>query len=508
MTYALEMKGITKEFPGVRALDNVTFSVRKGEIHGLCGENGAGKSTLMKVLSGVYPYGTYEGQIFINDKEVQFKNIKESQRAGVSIIYQELALVGEMTVAENILLNHDLMRRKVIDWNLLYAESLKWIKQIGLDIDPQMKVKDLSVGKQQLIEIAKALTNHSQIIILDEPTAALTESEVDILMNILRDLRAKGVTCIYISHKLTEVLEITDSVTVLRDGQTIETVPTKDLTEEKIIEKMVGRNLTEIYPYEPRQQGNIVLNVEGYSVQHKGTGKTIIDNVSFSLKKGEILGIAGLMGAGRTELFTSMIGSFPGKSTGTLKIDGKQTKIKNPKDAIAAGIAYVSEDRKRYGLVLGMDIAKNTTLASLSKVKTKGIIDDALEMKAAEEINKRLKTKAPNLEVKVSSLSGGNQQKVVLSKWLLNDPKILVLDEPTRGIDVGAKYEIYKIIDELAKQGVGIVIVSSELPEILGMSDRILVMSEGSIQGELSREEATQEKIMTLATGGKKRGNN
>lgn len=507
MEYALEMKGIIKEFPGVRALDNVTFSVRKGEIHALCGENGAGKSTLMKVLSGVYPHGTYEGQIFINDKEVQFRNIKESQQAGVSIIYQELALVGEMTVAENILLNNDLMRRKVIDWNLLYSESIKWIKQIGLDIDPQMKVKDLSVGKQQLIEIAKALTNHSQIIILDEPTAALTESEVEILVNILKDLRAKGVTCIYISHKLTEVLELADSVTVLRDGQTICTDPIEGLTEEKIIEKMVGRNLTEIYPYEPRKLGDIVLNVEGYSVQHKGTGKTVIDNASFSLRKGEILGIAGLMGAGRTELFTSMIGSLPGKSTGTITIDGKNTKIKNPRDAIAAGIAYVSEDRKKLGLVLGMDIAKNTTLAALRKVMKNGVIDDALELKTAEEINRKLKTKAPNLEVKVSSLSGGNQQKVVLSKWLLNDPKILVLDEPTRGIDVGAKYEIYKIIDELAKQGVGIVIVSSELPEVLGMSDRVLVMSEGSIRGELSRKEATQEKIMALATGGKKRGN-
>lgn len=507
MEYILEMKGITKDFPGVRALNNVTFSVRKGEIHALCGENGAGKSTLMKVLSGVYPHGTYDGQIYMNGKEVQFKSIHDSQRAGVAIIYQELAIVGEMSVAENILLNNDLMRRKVIDWNLLYAESIKWLKQIGLDIDPQTKAKELSVGKQQLIEIAKALTSHAEIIILDEPTAALTESEVAILMNILRDLRAKGVTCIYISHKLSEVLEIADSVTVLRDGETISTDPIEDLTEEKIITKMVGRSLTDIYPYEERKLGDTVLEVEGYSVTHKGTGKQIIKDASFTLRKGEILGVAGLMGAGRTELFTSIIGSFNGKSVGTIKVEGVEQVIKNPSDAIKAGIAYVSEDRKKFGLVLGMDITKNTTLASLQQVMKHKVIDQALEVKMAEEINRKMKLKAPSLEVKVSQLSGGNQQKVVLSKWLLNDPKILVLDEPTRGIDVGAKYEIYKIIDELAKQGVGIVIISSELPEVLGMSDRVIVMSEGRIAGEISREKASQENIMALATGGKKSAN-
>lgn len=503
--YALEMKGITKEFPGVRALDNVTFSVRKGEIHALCGENGAGKSTLMKILSGVYPHGTYDGQILINGKEVQFKSIKESQDAGVSIIYQELALVGEMSVAENLFLGHDLMRTKIINWNKIYAESKKWLDQIGLDIDPQTKVNQLTVGKQQLVEITKALTKKTNILILDEPTAALTEADVEVLMNLLKDLRKKGVTCIYISHKLGEVMELADSVTILRDGKTISTDRIEDLTEDLIVTKMVGRKLTELFPYEEHPiSDEKILEVRNYtSIDH--TGKKVIDDVSFSLRKGEILGISGLMGSGRSELFISLFGGLKGKQTGTVFIDGKETNIKKPAYAIKEGLAYVSEDRKRYGLILGMDITKNTTLTALNKVMKFNVIDQALEVKSADEITKRMKLKAPSLEAKVGQLSGGNQQKVVLSKWLMNDPKILILDEPTRGIDVGAKYEIYKIINELVKQGVGIVLISSELPEVLGMSDRILVMAEGKITGEFSREEATQEKIMMCATGGRKK---
>ncbi|MGG1397262.1 xylose ABC transporter ATP-binding protein [Bacillus salipaludis] len=502
--FALQMQGITKEFPGVKALDNVTFSVRKGEIHALCGENGAGKSTLMKVLSGVYPSGSYSGQILINGKEVSFKSIKESQVAGVSIIYQELALVGEMSVAENIFLSHDLMRSKVIDWNKINTEAQKWLKYIGLDIDPETKVNQLTVGKQQLIEITKALTHHTDILILDEPTAALTESDVEILKRILMDLRSKGVTCIYISHKLGEVMALADSVTILRDGRTIGTYPISEMNEDRIIEKMVGRELTELFPYEPRKIGEKVLEVENYSFYDKKANKMIVKNASFNLKKGEILGFSGLMGAGRTELFISLFGGLEGKKQGQVVIDGKEVHIQKPADAIKAGLAYVSEDRKKYGLVLGMDIAKNSTLVALNKVIKLKVIDNALEIKRSEEITKKMKLKAPNLEAKVGQLSGGNQQKVVLSKWILNDPKILVLDEPTRGIDVGAKYEIYKIINELAEQGVGIVIVSSELPEVLGMSDRVLVMSEGEIMGEFSRVEATQEKIMACATGGKK----
>ncbi|UFJ40287.1 xylose ABC transporter ATP-binding protein [Brevibacillus humidisoli] len=503
--YALQMKGITKEFPGVRALDNVTFSVRKGEIHALCGENGAGKSTLMKILSGLYPSGTYEGQIVINGSEVAFRTIKESQDAGVAIIYQELALVPEMTVAENIFLSHELMRRPLIDWNQLYAEAQKWLDQMGLEIDPETKVGDLTVGKQQLVEITKALTKKADLLILDEPTAALTESDVEILKSILRELKARGVTCIYISHKLGEVMELADAVTVLRDGKTISTDPIDQLTEEKIITKMVGRELTELFPYQRRAVGPTIMDVKNYSVTKADTGKTVIHNVSFSLNRGEILGISGLMGSGRTELFTSLFGGFNGKQQGTVKIEGREAAIRTPADAIRAGLAYVSEDRKRYGLVLGMDIIQNSTLASLRKVMKFRVIDDALEVKHADQMTRKMKLKAADLKAKVSQLSGGNQQKVVLSKWLLNDPKILILDEPTRGIDVGAKYEIYKIINELAEQGVGIVLISSELPEVLGMSDRILVMCEGSITGELSREEATQEKIMAYATGGIKR---
>ena len=503
--YILEMKGITKEFPGVRALDNVTFSVRKGEIHALCGENGAGKSTLMKILSGVYPYGSYEGKIYIDGNEVKFRNIKESQNAGIAIIYQELAVVEEMTVAENMFLGHELMRGKYMDWNRLYAEAQKWLKKIGLQIDPETKVGDLSVGKQQLIEIAKALTKNAEIIILDEPTAALTESDVATLKNILKDLRSQGVTCIYISHKLNEVMELADTVTVLRDGQTVSTDPIDQLTEDRIIAKMVGRELDELYPYEPREVGEEILKVDNYSVIDEKSGKKVIDNASFTLRKGEILGISGLMGSGRTELFTSIFGALKGKKQGTVFLNGKEVIIESPADAIKHGIAYVSEDRKKYGLILEMDIIKNSTLVALKRVTNWNMIDHALEVKYAEEMTKKMKLKASNLELKVSQLSGGNQQKVVLSKWLLNNPQVLILDEPTRGIDVGAKYEIYKIINELANQGVGIVLISSELPEVMGMSDRILVMSEGRITGEFSRENATQEKIMACATGGRQK---
>ena len=502
-TFALQMEGITKVFPGVKALDNVTFSVRKGEIHALCGENGAGKSTLMKILSGVYPAGTYSGQIVINGEEVSFKSIKESRESGVSIIHQELALVNEMTVAENLFLSHDLMRQKVINWNKIDAQAQKWLTHIGLSIDPHTKVGELTVGKQQLIEIAKALTNKTDILILDEPTAALTESDVEILIGLLKDLKSKGVTCIYISHKLGEVMKLADTVTILRDGKTISTDSIVDMSEDKIVTKMVGRELTELFPYETRPIGEPVLAVENYSSFEAHPGKAVIKDVSFRLKKGEILGFSGLMGAGRSELFTGLFGGTIEKKQGKVMIDGKEVTIQKPADAIKEGLAYVSEDRKRYGLILGMDIAKNTTLVALNKVMEFNIIDDALEVKRADEITRKMKLKAPNLETKVGQLSGGNQQKVVLSKWILNNPKILILDEPTRGIDVGAKYEIYKIINELADQGVGIVLISSELPEILGMSDRVLVMTEGRISGEFSRKEATQEKIMACATGGK-----
>lgn len=500
--FVLQMINITKEFPGVKALENVNFKVKKGEIHALCGENGAGKSTLMKVLSGVYPYGTYTGKIIINDEEVQFNDIKASQEAGVAIIYQELALVPEMTVAENIFLGSNLMRNKIIDWEKLYSESMKWLELMGLDIDPQTRLKDLTVGKQQLIEIAKALTQNANILILDEPTSALTESEAEILFEILNKLKNQGVSSIYISHKLDEVFAIADTVTVLRDGRTISTDPIERLTENDIVSKMVGRELTEFYPYEERQIGEEVLRVNNYSFYDKETQEELVSNVSFVLRKGEILGVSGLMGAGRTELFISLFGGYSGKKHGEVYIDGELVHLNKPIDSINKGLAYVSEDRKRYGLVPEMNIIKNTTLASLKKVKRSQLLDEDLELEISEKYAKKMNLKAHSLEALVGQLSGGNQQKVVLSKWLLTDPKILILDEPTRGIDVGAKFEIYKVIVDLAKQGVGIVIISSELQEVLGMSDRILVMAEGSIAGELARSEATQEKIMKLATMG------
>ncbi|GAB7387005.1 xylose ABC transporter ATP-binding protein [Bacillaceae bacterium] len=502
---ALEMISITKDFPGVRALDNVTFSVRKGEIHALCGENGAGKSTLMKILSGVYPAGTYEGKIIVNGEEKRFQGIKDSEEAGIAIIHQELALVKQMTVGENIFLGNEPRKNGVIDWDLLYANTKKWLDEVGLDVSPDTKVEKLGIGQQQLVEIAKALSKNSDIIILDEPTAALTENEVEILMNILRRLRSQGVTCIYISHKLNEVLSLADTVTVLRDGKTVGTEPIERLTEEKIISLMVGRTLTERFPYEPRKIGERILEIKDYSVIDPYSRKKMIDNVSFSLHKGEILGIAGLMGAGRTELFTSLFGILGGEKQGEILLEGKPVKIRSPREAIRHGIAYVSEDRKRFGLVLNMDIKQNTTMAALKKVMNRGVIDETREIQETEHYAKKMKLKAPGLEARVSQLSGGNQQKVVLGKWLMTDPKILILDEPTRGIDVGAKYEIYKLINELAAEGMAVVMISSELPEVLGMSDRILVMAEGKIVGEFSRQEATQEKIMACATGGEKR---
>lgn len=500
--FALQMVNISKEFPGVKALENVNFQVKKGEIHALCGENGAGKSTLMKVLSGVYPFGTYSGKIIIDGVEVQFNDIKESQDAGVAIIYQELALVPEMTIAENIFLGSDLMRKKIINWEKLYSAALKWLDLIGLDLDPQTKLKDLTVGKQQLIEIAKALTKNANILILDEPTSALTESEAEILFEILKKLKAEGVTCIYISHKLDEVLAIADSVTVLRDGQTISTDPIGHLTEYDIVSKMVGRELTEFYPYEERKIGEEVFRVSNYTFYKKETQEELVRNISFRLRKGEILGVSGLMGAGRTELFVSLFGGYNGKKTGDVFIDGKLVDLNRPIDSIYHGFAYVSEDRKRYGLIPEMNIIRNTTLASLDKVKRNRLLDGDLELEKTEEYAKKMNLKTYSLEVLVDQLSGGNQQKVVLSKWLLTNPKVLVLDEPTRGIDVGAKFEIYKVMISLAKQGVGIILISSELQEVLGMSDRILVMAEGEIVGELSRSEATQEEIMKLATMG------
>lgn len=507
MSYILEMDKIIKEFPGVKALDQVSFNVKKGEVHALCGENGAGKSTLMKILSGLYPTGTYAGDIRVNGEKKEFLSIENSEEAGIAIIYQELALIPQMSVAENLFLGNEPLKHGYIDSNKLYKDSIYWLEKVGLDIKPNAKISSLGIGQQQLIEIAKALAKKADILILDEPTAALTDSEVAILMNILERLRQDGVTCIYISHKLGEVFKIADTITVLRDGRTVGTNAASELNEDKVISMMVGRELTERFPEVEFSPGEIILKVENFSVYDRNNGKKrVVDNVSFNVRKGEIVGIAGLMGAGRTELVSSLFGGYTGKKTGEVFIDGKKVNIKSTKDAIEEGLSLVTEDRKGQGLIFNLDIKQNMTLSFLSWLSPKGIINKNEEIKLSQKYVDELKIKTPSLETLVGTLSGGNQQKVVLGKCLMTNPKVLFLDEPTRGIDVGAKFEIYSIMKQLVAQGVAIVMVSSELPEILGMSNRILVMSEGKITAEFSQHEATQEQVMLAATGGNKRG--
>jgi ABC-type sugar transport system ATPase subunit len=501
--FILEMRNITKDFPGVRALDGVTFQVRRGEIHALVGENGAGKSTLMKVLSGYYPHGTYDGEIVLNGQVQRFGAIRDSERAGIAIIYQELALVKQMTVAENVWLGSELLRsRGVVDWNRTYQEAAKILKGMGLKLNPASRVVDLGVGAQQLVEIAKALSKDARLLILDEPTAALTEAETETLLGILASLREKGVTCIYISHRLREVTRIADRITVLRDGKTILTDDKAAMPEERMIRNMVGRDLAQLFPRRPRTRGEKVLEVERWTVRDPVTGELAVDDVSFEAYRGEILGIAGLMGAGRTELVMSLFGAWGRRERGEVRLLGRALRIAGADDAIRSGFALVSEDRKRYGLVLGMDVKENSTLASLRTIARLGVIDKNEEIRCADRYVKELRTRTPSLEQKVKNLSGGNQQKVVLAKWLLTRPRVLFLDEPTRGVDVGAKVEIYNIVNDLVDQGVCVVMISSELPEVLGMSDRILVIHEGRLSGAFSRDEATEEKVMYRATGG------
>ncbi|MCX7821624.1 MAG: xylose ABC transporter ATP-binding protein [Brevinematales bacterium] len=504
MNYILEAEGITKDFPGVRALDNVCFKVCEGEIHALVGENGAGKSTLIKILSGVYPCSSYEGQIFINGKEKKFLNVRDSEEAGISVIYQELTLIKELSIAENIFLgNEPLKMKSFVDWDKICYTSTELLKRVKLDVNVNRKVKELGVGQQQLIEIVKALSKNAQILILDEPTASLSENETENLMEILRSLRKEGVTCIYISHRLKEIFEIADRVTVLRDGKTIGTDEVKNLNESKIISMMVGRELKELYPREKHIPKNVVLQVKNFCVEDPTKdGELLLDNVTFEVREGEILGIAGLVGSGRTELVTSIFGAYPGRKKGDIYLKGKKIEINSPADAIKYGIGLVTEDRKLYGLILKMNVMKNITLSAMEKI-SKVLINENEEIKYGKKFVEELRIKTPSLETLVNNLSGGNQQKVVLAKWLLTEPKILFLDEPTRGIDVGAKVEIYKIMNELVRKGVCIVMISSELPEIIGMSDRILVMSEGKITGELQGGNVTQEEIMYYATGGK-----
>jgi putative multiple sugar transport system ATP-binding protein len=500
----LEMKSITKTFPGVKALDDVTFSVKEGEIHCLVGENGAGKSTLMKVLSGVYPHGTYDGDIIINGKVQEFRRISDSEKNGIAIIYQELALVPELTIYENIFLGHEIKKNGLLDWNETIRQAGAMLKKVGLSINPDTKIKELGVGKQQLVEIAKALSREVKMLILDEPTAALNEDDCDNLLQLIKDLKEQGVTCIMITHKLSEVDRIADTVTVLRDGKTICTLDAKkgEVTEDILIKNMVGREIENIYP--PRSHeisDEIVLEVKDWSAYEKKTDHNVLQKVNLHVKKGEIIGIAGLMGAGRTEFARSIFGNPDKyKTSGTLLLNNKEVSINHPGVAIESGIAYVSEDRKRNGLILLQDIKQNISIANLDEIKTGLVIDDNAEIKVAREYRDSLGIKTPSIEQKVNKLSGGNQQKVQLAKWLFVKPHVLILDEPTRGIDVGAKYEIYTLMNELVTQGMSIIMISSELPEVLGMSDRIYVVSEGQITGEMPTSEATQENIMHLAT--------
>lgn len=496
------MKNIVKEFPGVRALDGVSFTLEAGEFHALVGENGAGKSTLMKVLSGVYPAGQYSGEILIDGKTMEFAGIRDSEKAGVAIIFQELSLVKELTVGENIFLGREPSTLGVINHSELYHRAADLLRGLKLDIDPRVPVGSLGIGRQQLVEIAKALSQDAKILVLDEPTAALTDTEVETLYGILEDLRSRGVGMIYISHKLEEVFRMSDRITVLRDGKTVGTHRAAELTKDAVIAKMVGREVGDIFPASHHEFGETAAafrNITAYSPDVPG--KKLVDDVSFHVRKGEVLGIAGLMGAGRTELLMTIFGSWKGKWSGTIEAGGKQIKLSSPSDAIRHGIGFVTEDRKRFGLMLDHTIIDNMTLAALKRVSGQFLTDRSREAAAASVPMSSLRVKAGSLMTVAGTLSGGNQQKVVLGKWLLTEPKVLFLDEPTRGIDVGAKQEIYAEINKLAQDGLAIVLVSSELPEVLGLSDRVLVLHEGKVAGEFTRTEATPEKLMAAATG-------
>lgn len=498
----LEMRSIVKEFPGVKALDGVTFNLFEGEFHSLVGENGAGKSTLMKTLSGVYPFGSYGGDIVIGGEVRQFKTIRDSEKAGVAIIFQELSLVKELTVGENIFLGREPSNFGLINWSELYKKAGDLLRNLNLAIDPRTPVGNLGIGQQQLVEIAKALSQDAKILVLDEPTAALTESEVETLFVILRKLKAQGVGMIYISHKLGEVFEMSDRITVLRDGKTVGTSDAKDLNTDKVIALMVGRDVGDIFPKISHEFGETAMEVRGLTTYDlDNPDKKLVDNVGFSVRRGEVLGISGLMGAGRSELLMAIFGAWLGKTAGEVFVDGKKVTISSPDDAIRHGVGFVTEDRKRFGLLLEQSIVDNMALAGLKRISGAFLTNRSKEFVAAKGAMKSLKVKANSAATIAGTLSGGNQQKVVLGKWLLTNPKVLFLDEPTRGIDVGAKQEIYAEINRLAQDGLAIVMVSSELPEVLGLSDRVLVLHEGRVAGEFSRTEATPERVMAAATG-------
>ncbi|MBD8063859.1 ATP-binding cassette domain-containing protein [Devosia sp. PTR5] len=494
----LEMRNITKTFPGVKALSDVNLDVREGEIHAICGENGAGKSTLMKVLSGVYPHGSYEGQIIYKGEEQHFRSIRDSEHKGIVIIHQELALVPLLSIAENIFLGNEQATAGVIDWDETRDGARKLLSMVGLSEDPDTLVTNIGVGKQQLVEIAKALSKQVQLLILDEPTASLSEKDSAALLALLLEFKSQGITSIIISHKLNEISRIADRVTVIRDGKTIETMDTTDISEDRIITSMVGRSLDDRYPPRTPHVGEVVLEVKNWSVYHpQHRERQIIKNIDITLRRGEVVGIAGLMGAGRTEFAMSLFGkSYGQKITGEVYMHGQKVDVSTVERAVGRGIAYATEDRKTYGLNLIDHVKHNTTIANLTGISRFGVIDDLAETDVANEYRKKTNIRSSSVYQTVGNLSGGNQQKVVLSKWLFANPEVLILDEPTRGIDVGAKYEIYTIINQLAAQGKAILVISSEMPELLGITDRLYVMNEGRIVGEMATSEASQEQIM------------
>ena len=495
------MKNITKTFPGVKALDNVNLQVEEGEIHALVGENGAGKSTLMNVLSGIYPYGSYEGDIIYKGEVCQFHKITDSEKKGIVIIHQELALVPQMSIGENMFLGNERGKKNAINWNETYSEADKYLAMVGLSESSRVLIKDIGTGKQQLVEIAKALAKHAKLLILDEPTSSLNEKDSKALLDLMLEFKKQGMTMIIITHKLNEVVYVADKITVIRDGSTVETMDchSMEISEDRIIRGMVGREITDRFPKRKDVAiGDVNLEVKNWTVYHPiYAGRKVVDGVNMNVKQGEVVGIYGLMGAGRTELAMSIFGrSYGIDISGELMLKGKETVLKNPREAIDAKIAYVTEDRKGNGLVLTNPIRVNTSLANMKGVSNKGIIDKDKEYQVAVEYKDKLRTKTPTVEQNVGNLSGGNQQKVLLAKWMFADPDILILDEPTRGIDVGAKYEIYCIINDLVKEGKSVIMISSELPEVIGMSDRIYIMNEGKFVGEMKSEDATQENIM------------
>ncbi len=502
MTALLEMRGITKEFPGVKALDSVNLTVREGEIHALVGENGAGKSTLMKVLSGVYPAGSYDGEIHYDGALAEFADISDSEEKGVIIIHQELALVPLLSIAENLFLGNERARGGIINWRETNRRTEDLLRKVGLKEPPSTLVDKLGVGKQQLVEIAKALSKEVRLLILDEPTAALSESDSQALLDLMLELKQQGVTQIIISHKLNEVRRVADSVTVIRDGSTVSTMDarTRDITEDTIVRDMVGRDMAHRYPARERRAGEVLMEVKDWNVWHPlHADRQVIHDVNMAVRAGEVVGIAGLMGAGRTELAMSIFGRSYGRNiSGRVEIGGKPVDVGTVSKAIEAGLAYVTEDRKSLGLILEETIQRNITMANLEEVARGQVLNESAETRVAEDYRKALNIRTPGVFQRVMNLSGGNQQKVVLSKWLFAKPEVLILDEPTRGIDVGAKFEIYGIINDLSAQGKGVVMISSEMPELLGMCDRIYVMNEGAFVGELSAEDASQERIMSL----------